>query len=150
MAKRWFYSGDMSIRHGGMFYNLSNWQDGYVDAVRVTPCSDAGGPDNLFWVEGLTVNLRNDPKELRDILNTCGYDMDDMPKGAARKHLLVEAHVAHGTYDQTSSRVVQIGPDDPFCPEHIRREFSRPADARLRADASLRRYVRRLATNEEF
>lgn len=57
-TKRIFYSGDRNIENGGYFYNLSTWQWDYVEAVRVTPCPDMDGPDNLFYVEKLTLNIR--------------------------------------------------------------------------------------------
>jgi hypothetical protein len=63
---RKFYSGDLNIEHGGFFYTLDNFDRGYVDAVRVTPCSDAGGPDNVFWIECLSVLIpeQTPPKPL--------------------------------------------------------------------------------------
>ena len=52
MAKyRWNYNGDINLREGGFFWR-EDGQDDYVLAVRVTPCSHAGGPCNLF-VAGL-------------------------------------------------------------------------------------------------
>lgn len=53
----WHYSGDVNIEHGGMFYNLATWEDGYVECWRCQPCSDAGGPDNMYWIEHLSVSV---------------------------------------------------------------------------------------------
>jgi hypothetical protein len=101
---RKFYSGDLNIEHGGFFYTLDNFDRGYVDAVRVTPCSDAGGPDNVFWIECLSVlipeqmlphpmpgltheqteahhALHGTPRELRAfeyVMNSVGYDSQEM------------------------------------------------------------------------
>ena len=137
MAQRFFYSGDRSIENGGFFYSLANWHYDYADAVRVTPCSDAGGPTNQFWVETLTANIP-DGNDLQRTLDCIG--MDELPKGAARRHAIIDALIAYGTYDITSSEVVQIGtkPD-----EYGSREFD-PVHANtvLRANASLERYVR--------
>lgn len=51
--RHWHYNGDVNIEHGGFFYDLSTFEQGYVDVVRVVPCSDAGGPDNYFWLQKL-------------------------------------------------------------------------------------------------
>src|ERR1700685_3511801 len=50
MAKRWHYMGDINLEYGGYFWR-EDGADDYVLCVRVTPCSDAGGPNNLFWIE---------------------------------------------------------------------------------------------------
>ena len=140
---RIFYSGDVSIEHGGFFYDLSSWDCGYVSATRVTPCSDAGGPDNQFWVENLTVNLR-EGAALDDVLQCCGMTRETLPKGAARRHAIVECHIAYGAYDVEQNEVVQVGAKpDPI-------SAGRPGfdpvrvNVVLRANASLRKYVRRV------
>jgi hypothetical protein len=57
--KVWHYSGDVDIAYGGMFYSMDDIAQGYANAVRVTPCADAGGPDNMWWVERITINVHN-------------------------------------------------------------------------------------------
>lgn len=138
MSRRFFYSGDRNIEHGGYFYDLSTWKWGYVGALRVTPCSDAGGPDNLFWIEELTVNLR-EGEELRSILQTCS--IEELPKGAARRHAIVDAHVQYGAYDFNPIDTVQIGPGDPYYSGFDRFEPTR----KVRAGTSLRNLARKLA-----
>jgi len=142
MAKRrFFYSGDVSIEHGGYFYCLDSWQWGYVDALRVTPCSDAGGPDNCFWLEEITINIRDSGPELNSVLSVCGLTLETLPTGAARGHALVDCHLSHGTYDMHASTMVQIGPNDPF---YSGRDRFTP-DYRLRASVSLTRLARKMA-----
>lgn len=133
MAKRIFYSGDVNIEHGGYFYDFTGWQWGYVDVTRVQPCSDAGGPDNQFWVESLTVNVRKGAA-LEEVLSCCGLTIDTLPKGAARRHALVDCHLAYVTYDQEWSEAVQVGAvaepcGSGFDPVRI--------DKKLRGNASL-------------
>jgi hypothetical protein len=142
MSRRFFYSGDVNIEHGGVFYCLDSWKLGYVDALRVTPCSDAGGPDNIFWIEELTVNIR-EGTELDRIFACVGmYHKSDMPKGASYRHAMVDAHIYYGAYDIESSYTVQIGPDDEF---YDGREKITP-DYFLRASVNLRKLARRMAT----
>jgi len=50
---KWNYRGDADLCEGGFFWR-EDGADDYVLAVEVIPCSAAGGPDNLFWInEGL-------------------------------------------------------------------------------------------------
>lgn len=141
MSRRFFYSGDVSIEHGGVFYCLDSWQLGYVDALRVVPAYDAGGPDNVFWIEGLTVNLRTGAR-LASVLQCSGLSADTMPTGAAYRHAIVEAHIAYGAYDCEPMATIQIGPD---CPFSSHRECP-PITHYLRASVNLRRLARRMAS----
>ena len=141
MGAKWYYSGDINLEYGGLFYRLDNIKWGYADALRVTPCSDAGGQDNAYWIEELTVNLPDDkrhPERREDILASCG--IDTLPKGRAGLHMLVDACVGYGSYDIEQSDVVQIGK----APDVVgtRCDIVRPTVI-LRGNASLRRYVRK-------
>ena len=61
---KWNYNGDMGLEYGG-FYWREDGADDYVLAVRVTPCSDAGGPDNLFHIESGSIYIGTDPDRAR-------------------------------------------------------------------------------------
>lgn len=170
---RWHYSGDVNIEHGGMFYNLSTFGEGYVSVVRCQPCTDAGGPDNCFWVEQLTANVCNtdmpfagvgdtvrarrahralhshggggaerNTQRIEEALITCGWDLllDEWDKltVARCRHAIVEACVGYGLYDQESSEMVSLGK-----PKTSYREGEWYPDKVLRANASLRNYVRK-------
>lgn len=140
--RRLFYSGDRNIEYGGYFYSLDGWQWDYVSAVRVTPCSDAGGPDNCFWVERLTVNIR-DGLQLDWVMGCVGLDREQLRKlsRAQKRHALIDAHIAYGAFDTEHSEMIQIGKEqdkfhsgDIYIPTKV-----------LRGNASLRRYVRSMA-----
>lgn len=140
--KRWFYSGDVNLENGGFFYNLDNWQYNYVEAWRVVPYSDAGGHDNQFWLEELTVNIREPGPQLDSILGFCGYkETIRIETPRRRRHLLVDAHAAYGAYDQGRTRVIQIGPrpdefyggrEEPLTPEIV-----------LRSGTDLKKWLRK-------
>jgi hypothetical protein len=165
--KVWHYSGDVDIAYGGMFYNLDDIENGYANAVRVTPCADAGGPDNMWWVERITINVHNGtwPYEgvgetaaeraahrvLHDMidstaeaaLNSYGFDSnlaawDDLTP-RQREHTMVFACAGYGRFDTDSTEMIQIGKPDPFWKP--RGETYTP-DKILRGNTSLRRYVR--------
>lgn len=140
----WKYQGDVNLEHGGYFFRVgkdeSRYQ--YSSVVRVTPCSDADGPDNLFWVETLTVNLPD--KELRaknGMLSCVGMDEETLASLTPAKRFaeLVYASLAYGCYDQESNKTVQIGPKDEFYSGH--EEI--PVDVQLRAGSSLHNWVKK-------
>ena len=143
---QWFYNGDINLQCGGFFYRLGNWQHGYVDCVRVTPCSDAGAQSNAFWIEALTVIIPADDEAIKDVLSICGYHPDELT-GVERKHRIVDACMAYGRYDPANcfplhhSETVQIGKIDPYFDS--RQNDPVIQTVTLRANASLERYVRR-------
>ena len=136
------YFGDVNIEHGGVFYTLKDYRDGYVSAVRVTPCSDAGGPDNCFWVDRLTVNL--DPSERTEALACINMTPDVWRKlrPTQRRHVWIDAALAYGFYDQEYSEMIRIGKPDPFWRDNGDRY--EPSKV-LRAGSSLERYARAAA-----
>lgn len=153
MAK-WKYMGDVSLEHGGAFFRLDsrNWDEyGYGEAVRVTPCSDAGGQDNAYWIEDITILKPERESELKSILDTIGLCMEDghlvdswrgttIKAGTAAFRLAIAyACLSYGKYDINQSETIQIGKDSPF---YDGREPVRP-DRILRANTSLERFVRR-------
>lgn len=145
MAKRFHYSGDINAVHGGYFYNLSEWHNGYADAVRITPASDAGGPDNVFWVETLTVNIERSDDDIERALQCIGQTLADLKavSPATRKHILIDAHIAYGHFDICETETVQVGPKDEFA--------GRAADeyritVNLRAGSDIGRYARKLCS----
>ena len=55
-AHPWRYCGDVNIKEGGYFFRVhQQWE--YADIVNVVPCSDAGGPNNMFWIETGTISI---------------------------------------------------------------------------------------------
>lgn len=143
--RRFFYNGDVSIEHGGFFYALDTWKWGYVDVVRVTPTSDVDGPDNVFWIEKLVVNIPKGEK-LKDALRTCGWMDNPLRKEfaeltvARRRHVIVDSCVSVGIYDQHSSEMIRIGPPDPFHGRSNDPEWDAPT--KYRANTSLERLAR--------
>lgn len=114
MANRVFYSGDVNPEYGGFFYTLENVKFGYVDAVRITPCSDAGGPDNCFWLDVLSVNIERKASDIDEALSFCGWSDEYIASSKAQKmHMLIAACVSAGYYDYDST-MVRIGKPDEY------------------------------------
>ena len=146
---KFFYSGDVNIQYGGLFYSLSDWYYDFATAYRVTPVSDMGGPDNQFIIEGLTLNGFDDAKRIECALSCIGAN-DEYSKAtkAQKRHILVNAFIAYGYYDIDSSENLQIGKADSFFSNNSTRDALK-IDTFLRGGSSLRNYVKReyLQTN---
>jgi hypothetical protein len=109
--------------------------DDYVILVRVTPCSDAGGPSNLYAVEIGSIYLPEDADKRKRALDCCGW-INDADK--ATRGQLVEAMMAYHGQEIDRTTVIRIGK-----PEDGRNDGWNPApDVVLRSNASLERYVR--------
>jgi len=149
--RRIYYSGDINAECGGYFFSLTTWGYDYVDVVRITPCSDAGGPDNCFWVQALTALIpdKGSEKEKR-ALETCGwFDNDEYTKaeGVAKKSMLLDAVLSYGYYDPHNtmrrhwSQLIQIGKvQSEFNP----REGEFKPDIVLRDGARIANYARKV------
>ena len=138
MAKHWHYLGDVNLEHGGAYFRESDWSD-HVDCVQVTPCSDAGGPDNLFWVESGTIYLGN-PEHVTSALESCGWGA--LPDWLNQAQALL-GYMGMDCDAWDGRRIVQIGKAaDPQDSWRGWDDETQP-DKVLRGNASLRRYVRR-------
>lgn len=138
--KRWKYSGDISIRHGGYYWRNDGWSD-YVLVVRVTPFSDAGGNDNEFWVEEGSLYIPDDkPQEMGAAFSCCGIAQEELNAltPVRRRRVIVDCLIAYRGFDIDTTHNVRIGPAQPEC-----REGPFSADTFLRANSSLRNWVRR-------
>lgn len=112
----WQYVGDIDLSYGGVFFRIDDieWKEhGYCDALRVTPCSDAGLQSNAYWIEALTVLRWRDNHERSSILG----NYEEEPDTALWE---AEACLSYGLYDpaiyypDTNNETVQVGKADPF------------------------------------
>ncbi len=69
------YIGDVNIEYGGAFYNLSTFDKGYVGTIRVTDLDSATGFDGAIMIESGIVYGTLEPKDVKDALECCGFDM---------------------------------------------------------------------------
>lgn len=114
MANRVFYKGDINPECGGFFYTLENVKFGYADAVRVTPCSDAGGPDNCFWLDVLSVNIERRQRDIDEALSVCERTDEYRSASKAHKtHMIIAECVWAGFYD-CDRTMVRIGKPDEY------------------------------------
>ena len=108
----WHYSGDVCLEQGGFYYKTKDVANHYADAVRIVPCSDAGGPDNEFWIEALTIILPENEADLSTVLCSQGDNWPTMyvvSTKANKAHMLIQACEGYGKYDVLTTWNVRIG-----------------------------------------
>lgn len=133
----WTYSGDISLEHGGTFWKWDGDPD-YVEAVRVTPCSDVGGPDNLFCIETGSIYFPSDDVKTRNaMLDTIGW-YDHAAYGPYPLWAIVEAAQAYGGIERDQEHIVRIGAVDQFWTGH---GWNPKPDEILPGNARLDNYV---------
>jgi hypothetical protein len=140
-SRRWNYYGDINLEYGGTFWR-EDGSDDYVRAVRVTPCSEAGGPSNLFHIEDGSIFLWNPGDKRREsALECCGYTLAKLAAMSPRdaRRALVESVLGYAGLDGPENRAVQVGAKLDECGAG---GWNPGADYILRANASLRRFVR--------
>ena len=129
----WKYMGDVNIECGG-YYWRDVGEDDYVEAVQVTPCSDAGGPDNLFYVEKGSIYLGN--ADLANVLDTIGMT----PAEATREDIVYAFNAYRGMERACwgGETVIQVGPtEEPYRWDG----WSPEPDYKLRRNVNLRRHI---------
>lgn len=146
MVKPWKWLGnDRDEQCGGIWVRPCP-EHGYADVVRVTPFSDAGGHNNHFWVECLTVYGMDEEDKRKQVLDTMGYDC---PAHTLNPYWLADAFVQYGftdladCYPNSCTETVQLGTS----PDKYSGHGWGPVEitVQLRANASIKRYARRLA-----
>jgi len=115
----WEYIGDVNLEYGGVFIRLNeaDWNApyGYCDALRITPCSDAGLQDNAYWIEALTVLRWRDENEKASILSCVGAEDEELsPLGEAEACLSYGLCDPANCFPNASGETIQIGGKDPF------------------------------------
>lgn len=121
----WEYNGDVSLEHGGTFFDLDDdWKYGYVSFVRVTDLDSACGFEGAILIEHGTANGTDDAERIRKALKSCGCSARTFNVGLkdAKKakecirHMIADALVSYGfcDYDGVRQEVVQMLPDGPM------------------------------------
>ena len=137
---KWNYSGDINLEYGG-YYWREDGADDYALVVRITPCTDAGGPSNLFVIERGSVYIPREPMARKQALTILGEEDNESPSFA----LLVEAFISYGGIERhcvAGKTIVRVGPIDPFYAAGGIGWNPKP-DKILRANASLANYAKR-------
>ena len=134
---KWQYTGDLDLKEGGFFW-LDEGDDDCVQAVVVTPCSSAGGPDNLFHIEVGSIYFARD--KYADYLSVIGME----PEQATREDVIYAAQ-AYAGIERDHETVVRIGKDERATDPWRWKEtgWNPEPDVVLRGNASLQRWVER-------
>lgn len=131
--RRWKYCGDRSIYYGGYYWRNDGYSD-YALCVDVIDGEDLGLPSNEYVIEDGSIYISDDTARINSALDVCGTAHD-----TATRADIVYAVKATWGIDGANRRVLRVGPSqrDP------RKSYPFAVDVAIRANASLRGYVRR-------
>ena len=73
--ENWEYIGDIDIECGGTYFNMSTFNDGYVDALRITNLGSAIGFNGAIMIEKIVVNGTTDKERIKQAIDD-GYPDD--------------------------------------------------------------------------
>jgi hypothetical protein len=117
---RWVYNGDVNLEHGGVFMDLSTWEWGYVDAIRVEDLGSACGFTGACLIERCVIHRLDDARDMRKALGSCGWfprtcrrhpgQTPEQVKATARR-VIAEAMLQYGFADCETIEVVQLESD---------------------------------------
>jgi hypothetical protein len=103
--QRYNYTGDRDIANGGIFFDLSTFNDGYVDAVRVENCGDYEGDlYGVVRIEHISINGTTDRARIKTAMRgAMGWESFRRLKGKYCRQLAIcEALLCYGYYDDDS------------------------------------------------
>ena len=146
---RWIYQGDINLEYGGIFFDLSDWKHGYVNAVEVTDLASACGFEGALLIESKSIKGTDDNERVSKALDCIGakfvdrdggdIDMGDghvLRKGSQGFKLCVAYSLnAYGYADVDRSETVQPNRD-------CKTQFDGWSAERIRSNG-LRAYVRK-------
>lgn len=122
---RWLYNGDVNLEHGGTFIDLTEWDNGYCEFVKVTDLASACGFEGACLIEHGTVSGTDDAKRIRKAVGACGWFPRSARRGTGQpaaqvksmiRHIIADALAGYGycDYDETRQEVVQLLDDAPM------------------------------------
>lgn len=116
---RWEYRGDVNLEHGGTWFNLTDFDNGYVEAVTVDDLDSGAGARGMVLVRKIAIILDN-PEINAQAIESClwwhpGIKPEPSPIETA------EAVMHYGHYDVMQSyargeysEIIQLDPDYPM------------------------------------
>jgi len=142
-TRHWVYSGDGNLEYGGLFVDLSTFDEGYCNAVRVTDLNSACGFRGAVLIEHVVIHGTKDAQRIRQALRCCGMSRFRGMSKEAMRHAIADALCSYGycdpddswdNYASYHSEVVQMEANGPMRFDGWR------ADKRLRG-TTLEAYV---------
>lgn len=119
MKTDWKFSGDVNLEYGGTYFDLSEWDNGYIDAVRVTDLDSACGFDGAVMIEKIVILV--DEKYFAESLECCGWTTDDLDlETESGRLMMADALLSYGHFDpandyyEPENEVIQTLDDGPM------------------------------------
>lgn len=120
LETKWHYVGDINIEYGGTYFDLSEWENGYVDALRVTDLDSGCGFEGAVLIEKIVILVDND-KANQQACECCGWIKTDIDTSTENGKLqLADAVMSYGRFDpaneyyEPQNEVVQTQSDGPM------------------------------------
>jgi len=117
---KWQYVGDVNIEYGGTFYDLTDWEHGYVNAVKVTDLDSGCGFVGACLIEKITVLIDSEDENSK-ACECCGFNYKDLNLWDQNDRLRLAGSVAaYGRFDPANeyyepvNEVVQTQEDGPM------------------------------------
>jgi len=117
---KWQYMGSVDVQHGGAYFAMETYDDGYVDCVRITDLDSACGFDGAVMVEHVIV-LVGDAEQTKQAMRCCGLSEDELSQydKESRRMAIVNALLYYGYYDPNNGRghnseIIQTEDDGPI------------------------------------
>lgn len=130
LTEKWHYNGDVNLEYGGLFIDLSTWNDGYCSAVRVTDLDGDCGFTGACMIEHVVIFGTDDAERINKAIGSFGMDIGEFAKRiepAKRKeclrHFIADALCSYGFVDPDDSwdnyqsyhtEIVQMESDGPM------------------------------------
>ena len=96
------YMGDVNLEYGGYFYDPSDLQYGYANALRITDLDNAAGVNNVVMIERVSICMMNG-RQVKSALNCCDASLYKQQKpGLDRLLYAMDACMCSGLYDLVS------------------------------------------------
>ena len=100
------FIGDINLEYGGIYINLSDWKDGYANAVEICDLDSACGFTGAISIRNLTLIKPDNETELNSVLSVVGHENEKVSDLD-----VAYASFAYGLYDGEPEETIQLNDD---------------------------------------
>ena len=121
------YIGDINLEYGGIYIDISDWEDGYANAVEICDLDSACGFTGAVFIRNLTLIKPRNETELNSVLSVVGHEtkkVSDLD--------VAYAAFSYGLYDGEPEETIQLEDDGDMTFDEWGVDFKAPDDFNLR------------------
>jgi len=71
------YIGDINLEYGGIYIDISDWKDGYANAVEICDLDSGCGFTGAVYIRALTLLKPKTPEMLKSVLSCVGEENEN-------------------------------------------------------------------------